>query len=364
MSEYFTGLNYSLANEDTWVEHSMAPEKGRSTLVVAGSGSRVLPLLARNPDRLEIVDLSDAQLFLSELRIAAVRELEHPEFLYFMGYRGGIADGTLGADDRLRLFERLCMSDACRDFWTANRAWWEPRGFVYLGKWERHFMKLGKFLGSIARLKADPLFEAHTVEEQRRLMEKHWSETRFTAFLRVALSEFVFNRFLYKGHFAGGEGKRTAEDPAWKMVDREMTRMFRETLLRKNFFIQMIFLGEVRYEEGLPTEAHPAVFEAAKKAATEVVWTRGNFLEITRQRPFDFYSLSDTISYVTDAEARDFTRQIHSETPRGATVVIRSFMRQPHIQVDSPWSVDQRAADLAKVRDCTGVYEFLVLRKG
>ena len=44
-------------------------------MAVAGSGGRVLPLLARRPRRLTCVDICRPQLFLTELRVEALRAL-------------------------------------------------------------------------------------------------------------------------------------------------------------------------------------------------------------------------------------------------------------------------------------------------
>ncbi|NBW81737.1 DUF3419 family protein, partial [bacterium] len=74
-SAYFNTLNYSLANEDTALELGILPEQRRHVLSVAGSGARVLPLFAKSPQRLTCVDLSQEQLFLTELRIESARVL-------------------------------------------------------------------------------------------------------------------------------------------------------------------------------------------------------------------------------------------------------------------------------------------------
>ncbi|MBC7690775.1 MAG: DUF3419 family protein [Methylotenera sp.] len=364
--EYFTGINYSLANEDTWVEYRLAPQNAKAIVAVAGSGSRVLPLLARSPRLLEIVDLSEAQLYLAELRMEAVRELSHEEFLHFLGYRGAIFDGDLLDNSRAKLFKRLKLSEKCFGYWNENREW-EKRGVIYLGKWENHFIKLGKLLSKIIRLNAAPLFEAHSIKEQNLLLKKHWNETRFRNFLRVALSEFVFQKFLYGKQFAGSKEKRTAKEPTWKMVDREMNRLFKTTLLRKNYFIQMIYLGAIRFEEGLPAEAHPEIFAAAKAALrsgkTEITYLQKDFVELTREKPYDFYSLSDAISYVADEPAKQFLSRLPDTVALGSTMVIRSFMRQPSIHPNQAWKIDKAAAKAAHAQDCTGMYEFVILTK-
>ena len=71
------------------------------------SGSRVLPQIARNSKRLDVIDLSSEQLALIELRHAAARALTRDEFLFFLGYRGGLPNDSNAEDSRRDLFRKL-----------------------------------------------------------------------------------------------------------------------------------------------------------------------------------------------------------------------------------------------------------------
>ena len=46
---YFNQLNYTLGNEDTSLELAILPERVGHVFSVAGSGGRVVPLLAKFP---------------------------------------------------------------------------------------------------------------------------------------------------------------------------------------------------------------------------------------------------------------------------------------------------------------------------
>ena len=83
---YFSTLNYTLANEDTAMEIAMLPDNVNHVATVAGSGGRAIPLLSRSPKKLTCIDLSQEQLYLTELRVEALRALTHSEFLAFFGY--------------------------------------------------------------------------------------------------------------------------------------------------------------------------------------------------------------------------------------------------------------------------------------
>ncbi|MCM2281509.1 MAG: BtaA family protein, partial [Bdellovibrionaceae bacterium] len=97
---YFDDLNYTLSNEDTRIEHGLLKKGADHVFSIAGSGARVLPLIAKHPKNLNVIDMSQEQLYLNELRLAAAQELTYEEFLFFIGYRGGLAEGDPQGDDR------------------------------------------------------------------------------------------------------------------------------------------------------------------------------------------------------------------------------------------------------------------------
>lgn len=365
---YFENLNYTLSNEDTRVEHALLGEKANRVFSICGSGARVLPLIAKNPGQLDCVDLAREQLLLCELRLAAARKLSHEEYLFLLGYRGGLfATGdsprATTEDDRFELFKSLDLSDDCRRFWEEKREAWEPRGFIFLGKWESHFQKLGKLFRNYLRLDMRPIFEAHSMAEQLELFDKHWKPIVFSTFLRLVANEYVFNRFLYKGHFSGASHHRTESRPPYQFIDEEFTRLFTTTLVRKNYFLQILFLGGIYYEEGLPIEAQASTLAAVRKSKTKVNYRQENLLEVLKGSAYDFISLSDTISYLPDEAAGKILQSLPADTPSGSQVVIRSFLRQPALIDTSGWRSETEKNAWAQKLDTTGVYEFHIFSK-
>lgn len=360
---YFEDLNYTLSNEDTRVEANLLSKKSGRVFSIAGSGARVLPLIAKNPKEIDIVDMSQEQLYLNELRIAAARELTYDEFLFFFGYRGGLPNGDPQGDDRLSLFSRLELSDPCKQFWGERAEHWTPRGFILLGRWEGHFQKLGFLFRSVLRMDVRPIFEAHSLDQQLELFRTHWKPLVFKAFLRLVANEYVFNRFLYKGHFAGSSERRTESRPPYKFIDDEFTRLFTTTLVRKNYFLQILFLGGIFYEEGLPLEAQASTIEALKKSKTKVNYLRGDLTVLLGNEAYDFISLSDTISYLPETAASNILQSLHKDTTAGSRVIIRSFLRAPTAVNTTGWKELTEEARKAEATDGTGVYQFHIYEK-
>jgi len=361
--EYFSDLNYTLSNEDTQVEFRLLPENSKRVFSIAGSGARCLPLIARNPQELHVVDMSSSQLYLCELRHRAAQALSYEEWLFLLGYRGAVQNGEPKSDSRFHLFQRLSLSEAAHDYWTSRREGWESNGFIRLGRWEKHFQKLGVLFRDYLRCDFSEVFEAQTLEDQVRRFGEYWPHRRWKFFLRIAASEYVFNRFLYKGHFSGSSEKRTEKRPPYQLVQEEFERVLKTQLARKNYFMQVLFLGKIVYEEGLPFEAHRSIFEAVKRSSTKVHYHCGNLLEVLPRFPFDFISLSDTISYLPVEKAQSLLQDLHPETPKHTRIVIRSFMKAPQALTTIGWQQLQREELRAHREDGTAVYQFHIFEK-
>lgn len=365
MSEYFKSLNYTLSNEDTRIEWKLLEENVKSVFCIGGSGARVLPLIAKNPGVLDVVDLSIEQLALVELRITAAKILSRDEFLFLLGYRGGIPGNSVTGDDRLEVFMMLkdYLSDATYRFWMDRKNAWIPRGFILLGRWEGHFQKMGRVFRDVLRIDTRPIFEAHSLEEQAKLFKRHFKPLVFKAFVRIAASEFVFNRFLYKGHFSGQSDRRTEARAPAVFIEEEFTRLFTRTLIRKNYFLQILFLGGIFYEEGLPLEAREDILLAVKKSKTKVAYRQDNLLNVLKANSYDFISLSDTISYIPETEAKSLLANLPQTMAKGSRVVIRSFLRRPTEILSHGWDRLKSEEEWARELDTTGVYEFDIFEK-
>jgi S-adenosylmethionine-diacylglycerol 3-amino-3-carboxypropyl transferase len=124
-----------------------------------------------------------------------------------------------------------------------------------------------------------------------------------------------------------------------------------------------MFLGKVTYEDGLPTEADAEVLSAVKSSTTRVTFTSENLLETIVRVPYNFYSLSDTLSYLPSADARAMLSRVHPETPDGARLILRSFLRAPTVERHARWQRMEADEKWAARTDRTVVYGFHFFEK-
>src|SRR6266568_6990416 len=108
----FSGIRYAQCWEDADILlDALNIQPGFTCLSIASAGDNTLAMLSKRPRKLLAIDLSPAQVAALELRVAAFRELKHPEVLALIG--------SLESDSRKGLFTRCRkhLSSAARDYW-------------------------------------------------------------------------------------------------------------------------------------------------------------------------------------------------------------------------------------------------------
>ena len=111
----FHPLRYGMCWEDADILlEALDIRPGDACLSIASAGDNTLAMLSRHPGRVVAVDLSPAQIACLELRVAAYRELSHPDLLGLMG--------SVPCSHRERLYRRCrpLLSTEARTFWDAR----------------------------------------------------------------------------------------------------------------------------------------------------------------------------------------------------------------------------------------------------
>lgn len=323
--KYFNNLNYTLGNEDSSLEYEVLPNKVNHVFSIAGSGSRVLPLLAKKPKKLTCVDTSYEQLYLTELRIESLRILDYEEFLAFWSY----PPKSLNPSDRKKLFETINLTPAAFKFLrqTFEENDWES--LLYVGRWERTFIKLSRINRLFTGKKGAGLFKHKTPPEYYSYLKYHFPHLawRFTVFLLGNAA--VFNTLLYKGHFP----KKNIPGTLHSFYINSFSRLFNQGPARNNFFLQLLFFGKLLFPEGNPIECNQKIFLLAKEGLMQssISYIQGDFIEeaIKSSDPIDFVSFSDVPSYFSGDTEIKFLKKIYSNLSSGCLLVIRNYLHTP-----------------------------------
>lgn len=255
-------------------------------LSVTGSGCRSLNLLLANPRSLVTVDANPVQNHLLELKVAAMRHLDHAGFLRFIGIR---------RDDRREATYRAIrtdMSDAAAAFWDLNSSV-IARGVIFSGAHETYYRRtLGVFLGLRPRL-VRRLFEIRDLAEQRAFYHRRWNTPAWRAAISGGTSPAVYRMILpdpsYIAHVKLGE-------PVGRYLLRRFEHTLTNHLARDNHWISLLFLGRYHNERAMPpylTAEHYQTVRSRLGALEIVTAGLGDHLASSPSASFDAFSLSD-----------------------------------------------------------------------
>lgn len=323
--EYFHSLNYTIGNEDASLELAVMPEGVRHAFVVAGSGSRVIPLLSKSPKCITCVDSSQEQLSLVELRIASLKMLDHQNFLAFWGY----PSHSMSPIKRAAIFENLELSNPVRqntELLFQKNNW---GSLLYVGRWEKTFKKLSKVNRLIVGDRGLGIFSCKTKAEQKNYLKMRFPQRAWAFSVFLLGNAVVFNTLLYKGSFP----QKNIPQSMYAFYLERFKYLFEQDVVRKNYFLQLLFFGRLQFPEGLPIECDQGIYLKAKEGLRKAKITHicnDVIKEVERSStPIDFLSLSDVPSYLHPPREQEFLQEIKKNIATGGIIVNRYYLRIP-----------------------------------
>jgi len=268
-------------------------------LSIASAGDNTLAMLAKHPARIIAVDLNPAQLACLELRVAAYRELQHPELLELIG--------SLPSTRREVLYLR------CRPQLTPRaRSFWDSRpelalGIGAIGKFERYFAYFRRYVlpllhspRTVARI-----LEQVGFEQRQSFYDREWDTVRWRPAFRIFFSRFVMARL-------GRDQScfRYARESLAKGLLERMRHAMTVLDPAANAYAQWILFG--RHMTALPFALRAENFDAIRSGLDRLELRCMAVQEFTAfhgESGIDRFNLSDVFEYMS---REDYERALHS----------------------------------------------------
>ncbi len=265
-------------------------------LSIASAGDNTLAMLSRSPKRVIAVDLNPAQIACLELRVAAYRELTHPELLVLIGSRNSLEETEENdakvAKLRIDLYRRcrLQLSPNTREFWDV-RLNAIAQGIGTLGKFEHYLTVFRRYILPLIHSREDIIafLREDNAEKRKIFYEKRWNNWRWQLLFRGFFSQFVLGRMGRDPSFF----KYVEDNIASHLLQR--TRYALTTLNpAKNPYLHWIVMGQ--HLNVLPYALRPENFEAIRTNLDCLEWhciALEDFLDTLQESTIDRYNLSD-----------------------------------------------------------------------
>lgn len=352
----FSLIRYAQVWEDADVLlEALGVQPGQVVLSIASAGDNALALLTRKPERVIALDLSPAQLFCLELRVAAYRTLSHPELLELMGSRPSAR--------RLEFYRRcrpLLSKDGGR-FWDARSAE-IGRGIGAVGKFERYFELFRRRALPLvhSRERIAQLLRGGTLVERRSFYEKHWNNRRWRWMFKIFFSRFVMGRL--------GRDPSFFQYVEGSVADRILQRA-RHALTEldpaKNPYMQWILTGT--HATALPLALRAEHFDGIRSNLDRLEWhccPIEDFLK-GQSKCVDHFNLSDIFEYMSFENYQALLETIVSAGRTGGRLAYWNMLvprRRPEAMADRLKPLQQLSQQL-HLQDKAFFYSALVVEE-
>ena len=267
---------------------------GDDVLSIAGAGDNVLALLLAGARSVVAVDVSEAQLALLELKLAALARLAHDEFAVLLGARAG--------GDRERLYRRVRdgLGERSRAFWDEHAEVLE-QGVLGSGMLERY---LEAFRARHVPAQAAELLDLDDRERQAALFERHLATPEFTSAVRA-----TFTAEAMSGRARDATQFRYVEvDDAPGLFLARLRHVCTRLPTRGNFYLEWFLTGRYCDLDCGPPFLRPGNFARLRALAGRVTLVHADVAHVLRGRPagaFSAANLSDLLEYLAPDAARD-----------------------------------------------------------
>lgn len=306
-------IRYSNCWEDADVlAEALAPLPGARCLSIASAGDNALSLLAGGAGSVLAVDRSPAQLFLTELKLAAFRRLSHTQVLDFLGAQPSARRLDLYAE------VRPVLSEPARCFWD-ERPGVLAGGVIHCGRLERYFALFRRLvLPPIhGRATVTALLEPRVRAERERFYDQVWDGWRWRLLIRGFFGRPVMARLGREAEFF-----RFAEGPVGEVLLERARAALTVQPSHDNPFLRHILTGS--FGGCLPHYLRPQNHPAIREAADRVVLLHGALEDVAARLPrasFDIFNLSDVPEYMDLASYHALLTSLRPAAAPGARFV-------------------------------------------
>ncbi|TPV53863.1 DUF3419 family protein [Aestuariibacter sp. GS-14] len=351
-------LQYTFCNEDTNTEVScLKPES--SILAIAGSGSRVIPLFLSRPKRLVCIDSCEFQLFLTEMRITAVKQLSYNEYCILLGYL------SAKCSDRKKIFERLKIGTTAKNF---MHNWFEEINWgclIFSGNWERQVVKSSKIFKKLALKKSNMLHDCEDIKLQSNYLKKIKWRLIF-ALTIISTSSIVQNGFISIKHLRYKLKIKKTYKSAY-MYLYGLFKFCRRKDIKHNYFYSPFILGRYNPKIAPTPEINEENYALCKNAILncKVEFVNSNIFQYSdkNQNVFDFISLSNVLDYCyTSAIIRNVEKCNSSLKNNGIVFIRQHSSAGENIQTTDTNNISERFS-MQLLNDDTPFYKITILQK-
>jgi S-adenosylmethionine-diacylglycerol 3-amino-3-carboxypropyl transferase len=256
-------------------------------LSVASAGDNCFSLLTTQPKQVIAADINEIQLWLVELKRAAIKNLSYKDCLHFLGFTP-----STNRKEVLSLLEQDLSPDAKKYFREHLQE--VEQGIVHQGKFERYFQTFAKKILPLIHTKKTvaKLLEPKTEQEQIEFYTEHWNTWRWRLLFKIFFSKWIMGRLGRDPEFLN-----EVKIPVSRFIFLKAERQLKSKNAHSNYILRYNLTGS--FNALLPHYLQPQNFENIKNNLHKLILFKGYAEEaIATHGPFHAMNLSNIFEYM------------------------------------------------------------------
>lgn len=275
------------------------PQPGDMILSIGSGGDNSFSLLLNDPKLVVAIDINKVQLFLIELKMAAIKTFERKQTLQFLGFEP--------CSIRQEIYKQIKpeMSVDTQQYWDKNIANIQ-KGVIYTGKLERYFQLFSRFvLPLIHSYKTiEAVTQPKSEKEQYDFYDRAWNNLTWKLLLKLFFSKTfmgIFGRdpeFLKEVHLDVGD-----------YILMKTEKLLRSVQIQKNAMAYFILHG--KFDHLVPHYLRQENYEHIRQNIDKIKLMQG-FAEdaVPQYGLFNRMNLSDIFEYMDHDTFRNVSNML------------------------------------------------------
>lgn len=305
-------IHYSNCHEDVRLLKKYLPTQAKRILSIASALDNSLTLLENGEVEVIAIDKNPSQVYLSKLKIMAIKCLSYSDFLTLLGFKEG---------DALVIYQKLKdnLDNETRVYFDTHLFLIKNK-LIHAGRFEYYFHLFQKKILPLvtSKKKIARFMSISTLEEQQKYYNKYINNFRFRLLFRIFFSKRIMAKLgRDKAFFTYAEGSLA------KILKARVDLGIEHNLNVFNPYIQYAMLG--KFNE-YPEYAKEETFNLIKKNIDHIQVFCMDFEQaIQTFDGFDFMNLSDIFEYMPKDISR-FEKLISVACNKNAKIVYWNMM--------------------------------------
>ena len=317
----FSFIRYANCWEDTNILIDALDVTDKTGLSICSGGDNSLALLAKDPKHVYAFDLNKTQLYCTELKIAAIRNLPRKTTLEFLGVNK--------STNRKDIYRRIAkdISPEARAYFDTNFNLIE-NGIIHTGKFEHYFQLFRKYLiPLVIGEKKFQTFATLDVLQDQRIYYAHYINTkRYRALFKIYFGAKVMGKLgRDKNFYRYVDDKNDSAKDIKARVEYGISHSINKT----NPYLNYIAFGNYT-EDSLPYYLRAENYSHIKKNLDRITLVEGDLTAI-KDKNFDFFNLSDIFEYMSEQDFKKNVNKIIKLANKNARIAYWNMQNKRYI---------------------------------